>query len=94
MAEYIEREKVKQGLNDELNSLGATANCHYREGLQFACELIEKEQTADVAEVVHGYWKPDYEYEDLGICSVCNSTGGKYENYCSSCGARMDGAER
>lgn len=56
-------------------------------------KVIEEIPCEDVEIVKHGYWKPDIEYEDLGICSVCSSTGGKEEPYCSYCGAKMEGVQ-
>ena len=51
--------------------------------------------TADVVEVVHGYWKgkPIAGYCTVR-CSVCGSAfldnEGRW-NYCPNCGAKMDG---
>lgn len=75
-------------------------------------EISEKEfnafPTADVALVVHGYWKPIYpdkifEHQNRAKyyeCSVCgrNSADEGYSNgldyeFCPYCGAVMDGKE-
>lgn len=64
----------------------------------------EKFPAADVAPVVHGYWKPKYEmlsnkYETVPIatrfeCSECGLTRNHEYNYCPNCGARMDGGNK
>ena len=50
----------------------------------------------DVVDVRHGEWKeivthngctPDYDC----VCSLCGESGLPYKNYCSNCGAKMDG---
>ena len=52
--------------------------------------------TADVVEVKHGEWKMNFGRgygEKLYFCSLCvegdSDTG--HDNYCPSCGAKMDG---
>ena len=61
--------------------------------------LIEKQPTADVAEVRHGKWQPCYEDWRKQIegdeCSACGfqhyGTNIRDYPYCPNCGARMDG---
>ena len=63
------------------------------------CKLFKP--TADVVEVKHGEWivNPAYKYGGDYMCSICGndadeSTFGSYDiltNYCSKCGAKMDG---
>lgn len=53
-------------------------------------QTIREQPTAEVAEVVHGYWK------DGIYCSVCGDLydTGEYtnaRNYCPNCGAKMEG---
>lgn len=58
------------------------------------------EKKRDIAEVKHGEWIHDENYEswaDMYICSACNHhalTDGDYRhtlsNYCPNCGAKMD----
>lgn len=60
--------------------------------------IIDNFPTADVEEVKHGYWK---EYHSYGAyhydCSNCDDGFAMQErcknvpNYCSNCGAKMDG---
>lgn len=56
-------------------------------------------EKADVVRVVHGHWKTEKrkniwrEYIDAIVCSECNkiSQHGLKTEYCSRCGAKMDG---
>lgn len=68
--------------------------------LSIFADLLEKQPTADVAEVRHGKWI--YVDSDLGWreyeCSVCHTycvfdVSEKSHNFCGHCGARMDGDE-
>ena len=82
MAEYIEREKAKQYLADEY--------------AYAAAEVIDRIPAADVVEVVHGYWKETITHNGCTwdsdcVCSVCGKSGHPCNNYCSECGAKMDG---
>lgn len=64
--------------------------------LRTPCVITNLDQpTADVVEVIHGYWGTDKYRLERSICSIC---GAVYEgdggNYCPNCGAKMDGEER
>lgn len=96
MAEYIERKEVYS----EINKLPLTEDA--------AMEIlwaIDHIPTADVAPVVHGYWKPIYPDKILEHqkrakyyeCSVCGGTSsdevyshGLDFNFCPYCSAKMD----
>ena len=53
--------------------------------------------TADVVEVRHGRWIEDGYYNEPCVCSFCGEPckdtvmGRPMCNYCSNCGAKMDG---
>ena len=59
--------------------------------------LIDRQPTADVAEVRHGCWMPSQDFDDY-YCSVCGRIVRRYDAsghpakfpYCQYCGARMD----
>lgn len=87
-------------LDDPLQFAGITGNgvdediC---EGLHEATEVINNIPAADVAPVVHGDWKGYFPH-----CSVCGEEALSRDNgtlhgayfltdYCSNCGAKMDG---
>lgn len=56
-------------------------------------DAVETLPAADVAPVVHGYWK---HWARSDECSVCGFDTGKYQgpsNYCPSCGAKMGDAD-
>lgn len=78
---------------------------HYAKGKKIAdaengCPFKAFKNKADFVEVKHGYWK---EYFSAGKfhydCSVCDDGFATKErlktvpNYCSNCGAKMDGGE-
>ena len=46
--------------------------------------------TVDAVEVVHGRWVWDNRFADY-TCSECHNWDLKTPNYCSNCGAKMDG---
>ena len=67
---------------------------------------IDRQPTADVAPVVHGRWKPEYEIREMYYssddverykvpdgfsCGVCAKWSSVRTTYCPNCGARMDG---
>ena len=92
MAEYIEREALRDALYD--------ADAITMEGVK----ILNQFPAADVAPVRHGRWilgyvEPGY-FTPGGnrpwICSECEKViswmlGEPLENYCPNCGAKMDG---
>ena len=51
--------------------------------------------TADVVEVKHGEWiwteNGQEDYEQYWVCTVCKEKSYFKTNFCSDCGAKMDG---
>jgi hypothetical protein len=103
MKEYIEREYLENMVYYHLcKSNGAE---HYAYGVIMG--ELRTAPSADVTEVVHGYWidTPPYHalngsYNKAQECSVCHaffvSPGNTpYSNhpYCCECGAKMDGGK-
>ena len=91
MAEYIDRESLISNLKEFANEQLTT----------LIENLIQKQPTADVAEVRHGKWltweeqfpdrKPTKK-NNLGVfCNNCHSHADNMTDYCPNCGARMDG---
>ena len=64
--------------------------CSFYFGLIAAADEIEKLPTVDAVEVVHGKWVWDNRFHDY-TCSICHNWDLKTPNYCSNCGAKMDG---
>ena len=90
MAEYIERDKLKQGIaEDALNYLSDWDSSL----MELIMAEIDECPTADVAPVVHGRWGDNgIPNSMLSGCSVCGFTCGAYSfQYCPNCGAKMDG---
>lgn len=68
---------------------------------------IMKQHAVDAAPVVHGQWKaysvphwtkrfddngdPEYKCHNEYVCSICRRRTIVKENFCPTCGARMDG---
>lgn len=95
MARYIDAELIEKHINREEHH---TPDERWRPESEFAA-LIDSIPTADVVEVVHGYWidaYPEIEPNPMfayGICSMCGceqSISNKLA-YCMDCGAKMDG---
>jgi hypothetical protein len=69
---------------------------------KFDCLMDNKHSincSADVVEVVHGYWEFNRGQaygEPLYFCSVCTDGGSEWgkDKYCPNCGAKMDGERR
>ena len=88
MAEYIEREALKQSIKN--------SDMWNREKMS-ALMIVSAEPAADVAPVVHGEWIVCGDGEDVPwMCSHCGKTTAHkykimYGKFCPNCGARMDG---
>lgn len=96
MARYIDADKVME----EIKRIGGHNLCGWSTiGVK---DLIDRQPTADVVEVKHGYWIYDYSAGELGgtdaplceKCSVCGEYTVDEENFCPNCGAKMDLKER
>ena len=97
MVEYIERESlVRQIICNMTEFIGAPDEVQkHDEQCNYAIDMIEDAQAADVAPVVHGRWEPGNP-----ICPVCG--GNKFKDldadiwcdwqpdFCPNCGAKMD----
>ena len=93
MARDIDAEKLTAFLcqkrcGDDRAFCGDTMVC----GLVLA---VKDFPTADVAEVRHGVWEVVDEAEPRRYgCSRCKCLSWTADNYCSYCGAKMDGERR
>ena len=104
MAEYIEREALKNRFAKRLVWLKKDIHDEYSLGLHDGCEydtkLIDEILAADVAPVVHGRWIQvivHVEFEDGFVdrveeyCSACHEPNERRCTYfCHNCGAKMD----
>ena len=83
MAEYIEREALRDALYD--------ADAITMSGVK----ILNQFPVADVAPVRHGRWVTHSDRPDSLICSVCKCGFDMWKhdphNYCPNCGAKMDG---
>lgn len=91
MAEYIEREAVKEAIGF------VKLHCVAYGGNKSLLDVINEIPAADVAPVVHGHWiyHPDdlFPNDATQECSCCHQE--EYltlynENYCPNGGAKMD----
>jgi hypothetical protein len=84
--EYIEREALLEIVKRTSGDYAA------------AWSSIRQLQAADVATVVHGEWKLEWDAEKDPkkyfiriVCSNCGLKTGEKSNFCPKCGAKMDG---
>lgn len=84
MAEYIEREDVREMMRMEYDD-------------DYADEAVDRLPTADVAPVRHGEWiDVEDDYGSYLRCSICGDEFTSWEadcarmNYCPNCGAKME----
>ena len=96
MAEYIEREALKEHLGSYAGMF--TAELGFVVNLQAVLDGIDFQPAADVVPVVHGRWERIGEdYENCSNCgTVFEAKPTQYffemnNKFCRMCGARMDG---
>ena len=80
MAEYIERESLRDALYD--------ADAITMSGVK----ILNQFPAANVAPVRHGRWLcVDTDTEQFFLCNRCKKKEYWESNYCPNCGAKMDG---
>jgi len=95
MTDYINREDTIKTIESET---------YRHDYLDHVIDIIEAIPSADVAPIIHGDWKEEkitfnkwggdvVTGKTLWRCSVCGHEDSILTNYCSKCGARMDGEE-
>lgn len=105
---YKEVESIIKKLDDEMKSESKAWSDYDKSmidiGLRVAIDIIKEQPTADVVEVKHGEWLPDYEtfvdeweresepIQTGWVCSLCGRQEFNREPYCH-CGAKMDGGK-
>ena len=83
MPEYIDREAAVNV---------ACAAVWYGGGVPSIAEAINALSSADVEPVRHGTWIPRlYGKRVMYVCSLCERRQSGRPDYCSKCGATMDG---
>lgn len=92
MAEYIDRESLKQRFRLRMDWLKKDIHDEYSGALFDGCEsdieLIDEIPADDVAPVRHGRW---YDKGSLSCrCSECGCKSNRENNYCPNCGCKMD----
>lgn len=89
--EYISREAAVKAANEWVNE--ACMAPVMRVSRLF--DKLAKVPAADVAEVVHGWWKKVRKSRSTWECSVCGTKVGAFfagcSQYCYCCGAQMGG---
>lgn len=94
MKEYIERERLKEAFNADLQTLQSLDE----HTMNLILIEIDEAPAADVAPVRHGYWEfpifadSDDELDPRVRCSECGGIEAAFArwNFCPNCGARMD----
>lgn len=96
---YIDADELEKAIDDAQTSLQTNndkmweINKPYFKGLAWARALVIEQPTADVVEVVHGWWvtRKSIHNEEFYVCSVCGTANDDIWRYCPNCGAKMDG---
>ena len=97
MAEYIDRDALKDRMANFVPSFIDESNRAYLDGLTDAYTLICQAPAADVVERKTGKWIYDSEPYPLGNpyghydCDQCEESVPTRTNFCSHCGAQMEG---
>lgn len=87
---YIKKEDA---INEVLTLRDYSVNNEEKVAFSLVYRKLRELPTADVAEVKHGHWIEDGEYQ---VCSECGEEHHWDEyraTYCEDCGARMDGGK-
>lgn len=88
MARYIDVENV------DLETIH-TSHMGYSSKADIS-DWLNEQPTADVEEVKHGCWKVNVgmNFNKERICPICGEEiKGNHWNFCSNCGAKMDGGK-
>lgn len=99
MAEYIEREKVNQMLDELCAEAPEIYGCEYKEMWKDAVDMAKRKlsavPTVDVRPKILGRWIT--QYGGKPFCSYCGyNEGGAMQTsweYCPNCSAEMDGKD-
>ena len=86
---YIDADFLKQKISREWDMQDLYLPVHF-------FDVVDDLPTADVQEVRHGRWECNYDrgaFYIVYVCSECGRGSLVKENFCPSCGARMDGEE-
>lgn len=109
MAEYIDREKIREEVCKDCTRRIGKDGCMAPEACEDLLTALVAADPADVAPVVHGRWvwkQGPCEDECNLICSNCGlESVGHYDeeddpyqyertSFCHHCGAKMDGGEK
>ena len=101
MAEYIDREKIREEVCKDCTRRIGKDGCMAPEACEDLLTALVAADPADVAPVVHGHWERVYQdgvCSWSGRCSVCGVRNDiphpMVANYCPHCGAKMDGGEK
>lgn len=90
--EYISRAKALSAVQKQR---GANRSPAQNNMLDRICRNIKNMPAADVAPVVHGWWKKVRKSRSTWECSVCGTKVGAFfvgcSQYCYCCGAQMGG---
>lgn len=101
MAEYIDREKIREEVCKDCTRRIGKDGCMAPEACEDLLTALVAADPADVAPVVHARWEfvEDFDGDGHWMCTNCGvewvfNDGSPEENeayYCPRCGAKMDG---
>ena len=87
MKEHIERKRLKEAFNADLQTLQSLDE----HTMNLILIEIDEAPAADVAPVRHGQWLPQIVLgEKAWCCSECKTLGSPHWKWCPMCGCRMD----
>lgn len=90
---YIDRDLLLKDIEESVVfSVRAGVPSPELRGARKIINRIKNAPTADVVEVKYGEWEWDERFSDY-TCSLCHNWDLTTPNYCSNCGAKMDGGK-
>lgn len=93
--EYLDRSSLVARMKYYENHTAEESGEHYAYAV--ALREIRNAPAADVAEVVHGQWVTHYRsgtpVAEGYVSTCCDMWNNRRSDYCSNCGAKMDGGE-
>ena len=97
MSDLIRRADAIKAIEDRIEDKYNRNDYEFGRNQAFEVAIVELEDlpTIDAVEVKHGKWEVvDQEEPRRYGCSVCKRLSFYVTNYCSCCGAKMDGERR
>ena len=92
--EYIRKQDAIDEINTNADDLEQNGGIPYAQGARAMAIVVEQMPSADVAPVVHAYWRDTGSGQECSICKEIQYGYDTGRHYCANCGAKMDGDEQ